>query len=195
MSTLAEILSSKSRAEVFRLLFGMGSPEYHVREIGRLSGLNEATVRQELRKLTRLGLLEMRRAGNRAYYRADVSHPLHVDIRRLVLKTAGLVEVLREPLTGKEIQFAFVFGSIARGTEGAASDVDLFVIGQVSLRQLSRLLMEVSATLGREINPHVMTVAEFVRRREAADHFLATVLGEPKLFVIGDEDELVSMGR
>lgn len=194
MSTLAELLSSRARAEIFRLLFGVGSAEFHVREIGRRSGLNEATVRQELRRLTRLGLVEVRRAGNRAYYQASRAHPLYPDIRSLVLKTAGLVEGLRESLAGQGIRFAFVFGSIAKGKEGADSDVDLFVIGPVTLRQLSGLLMEPSRQLGREINPHVMTVEEFVRRKRAADHFLTTVLREPKLFVIGDESDLVSMG-
>lgn len=111
MNALAELLSSRVKAEIFRLLFGLGPAELHVREIGRQSGLTEATVRQELRRLTRLGLVEVRRDGNRAYYRANSVHPLYPDIRNPVLKTAGLVDVLREALMDKRVRLAYVVGS------------------------------------------------------------------------------------
>jgi DNA-binding transcriptional ArsR family regulator len=194
MNTLAELLSSRVKAEIFRLLFGVVPRELHVREIERQSGLADATVRQELRRLSRLGVVESRRDGNRTYYRANIRHPLYPDIRSLTLKTNGLVGVLREALAHPGIRLAFVFGSVAAGAEKAESDIDLMVIGAVSLRQLSKLLSGVSAKVGREINPHVFTVEEFVRRKKARDHFVGTVSGAPKLFVIGSEDELEAMG-
>lgn len=194
MNTLTELLSSRVKAEIFRLLFGAAPRELHVREIERQSGLADATVRQELRRLSRLGVVESRPDGNRTYYQANRQHPLYPDIRNLVLKTDGLVEVLRDALASSEIKLAFVFGSIAAGTERAESDVDLIVIGGLSLRQLSKLLSGLSARIGREINPHVLTVEEFTRRKKAKDHFINSVLATPKLFVIGDEDELATMG-
>ena len=195
MNTLAELLSSRVKAEIFRLLFGAVTRELHVREIERQSGMADATVRQELKRLLRLGLVESRLDGNRTYYRANVHHPLYPDIRNLVLKTSGLVEALREALASVDIKLAFVFGSVAAGAESAESDIDLIVIGSLSLRQLSRLLSGVAARVGREINPHVFTVEEFTRRMKARDHFISTVLAAPKLFVIGNEDELTTMGR
>ncbi|MGE0128758.1 MAG: nucleotidyltransferase domain-containing protein [Blastocatellales bacterium] len=165
-----------------------------MREIERQSGLADATVRQELRRLSRLGVVESRRDGNRTYYRANIRHPLYPDIRGLTLKTSGLAGVLREALTHPGIRLAFVFGSMAAGAEKAESDVDLMVVGAVSLRQLSKLLSGVSAKVGREINPHVLTAEEFVRRKKARDHFVSAVSGAPKLFVIGSEDELEAMG-
>lgn len=194
MNTLAELLSSRVKAEIFRLLFGAAPRELHVREIERQSGLADATVRQELRRLSRLGVVESRRDGNRAYYRANIRHPLYPDIRGLTLKTNGLAGVLREALTHPGIRLAFVFGSVAAGAESAESDVDLMVIGAVSLRQLSKLLSGVATRVGREINPHVFTAEEFARRKKARDHFVSTVSGAPKLFVIGSEDELEAMG-
>ncbi|MGE3434942.1 MAG: nucleotidyltransferase domain-containing protein [Blastocatellales bacterium] len=194
MNTLAELLSSRVKAEIFRLLFGVAPCELHVREIERQSGLADATVRQELRRLSRLGVVESRRDGNRTYYRANIRHPLYPDIRGLTLKTSGLAGVLREALTHPGIRLAFVFGSMAAGAEKAESDVDLMVVGAVSLRQLSKLLSGVSAKVGREINPHVLTAEEFVRRKKARDHFVSAVSGAPKLFVIGSEDELEAMG-
>ncbi len=177
---LAELLSSRVKAEIFRLLFGVAPCELHVREIERQSGLADATVRQELRRLSRLGVVESRRDGNRTYYRANIRHPLYPDIRSLTLKTNGLVGVLREALAHPGIRLAFVFGSVAAGAEKAESDIDLMVIGAVSLRQLSKLLSGVSAKVGREINPHVFTVEEFVRRKKARDHFVSTVSGAPR---------------
>jgi DNA-binding transcriptional ArsR family regulator len=194
MNALAELLSSRVKAEVFRLLFGLTNRELHVRELERQSGLAVSTVRQELKRLTRLGLVEARRDGNRTYYRANARHPLYPDLRSLVLKTCGLVDVLRQALTHSDIQVAFVFGSLASGTDQAHSDVDLMVLGKAGLRQVGRLLSEVGAQLGREVNPHVMTPVEFAKRRGSGEHFVTTVLGSPRVFVLGDEDALEAVG-
>ena len=194
MNMLAELLSSQSRAEIFRLLFGPHNGELHVRELERQSGLADATVRQELKKLSRLGVVEARQDGNRTYYHANVAHPLYPDIRNLVWKTSGLTEVLSEALGEADIEVAFVFGSIASGTATASSDIDLMVIGPITLRQLGKRLSGLATKLGREINPHVLTGAEFARRQQARDHFLSTVLAAPKLFVIGGEYELAGLG-
>src|SRR5215468_2273292 len=195
MNTLADLLSSRVKAEIFRLLFGAIPRELHMREIERQSGLADATVRQELKRLLRLGVVESRLDGNRTYYRANIRHPLYTDIRNLVLKTSGLVETIREALASPDIKLAFVFGSVAASAEKAESDIDLIVIGSLSLRQLSRLLSGVAARVGREINPHVLTVEEFRRRMKARDHFVSTVMTAPKWFVIGNEDDLTTMGR
>lgn len=195
MNTLAEILSSGVKAEIFRLLFGPVDRELHVREIERQSGFADSTVRQELRRLARLGLITGRKDGNRLCYSANHAHPLYPDLRNLVLKTSGLVEVLREALQNPAITVAFVFGSIASQQDRPESDVDLMVIGRVGLRKLATLLSGVSVRLGREINPHTLTVEEFARRRAAREHFLTQILAAPKLFVLGTEHELEAMGR
>lgn|SRR5262245_47586989 len=195
MDNLNRLLSSRVKAEVFRLLFGPTVRELHVREIARQAHLNDATVRQELKRLAGMRLVAVRRDGNRAYYRAETDNPLYRDIRNLVLKTTGLVDVLRQALTRKPgIQAAFVFGSLAEGTEKPNSDVDLMVIGSMTLRQLSTLLDAPASKLGREINPHALTPEEFVQRKRSGEHFLSTVLRAPKLFVIGTEDELEKVG-
>jgi DNA-binding transcriptional ArsR family regulator len=195
MNMLAELLSSQGRAEIFRLLFGPGSCELHLRELERQTGLSEATLRQELKKLTRLGVVEARQDGNRTYYRAKAEHPIYPDIRNLVLKTSGLADMLREALGESGIRVAFVFGSIASGREKAESDVDLMVIGAITLRQLSRRLSGIVVKLGREVNPHVLTPEEFARRVRERDHFITSVLETPRLFVTGSEDELERLGK
>ena len=193
MSTLETLLSSRVKAEVLRLLFGVEARELHVRELERQSGLSVSTVRQELKRFAGLGLVVARPDGNRTYYRAQTEHPLFPDLRNVVLKTTGLVDVLRTALEGPGIQLVFVFGSVAEENAKARSDVDLLVIGTIGLRKLSRRLAQAAAALGREIDPHVLSASEFARRRRARDHFLTMVLAGPRLFVIGDEDELTGL--
>ncbi|MBI2458867.1 MAG: nucleotidyltransferase domain-containing protein [candidate division NC10 bacterium] len=189
MNALAELLSSRGRAEVFRLLFGLSDAPLHLREIQRRAGLSLGTIQQELRKLKRLGLLDSRADGNRLWYQANRGHPLYPEIHRLVLKTSGLVDVLRTTLKDPRIEWAFVFGSIARGEETAGSDVDLMVVGDLGLRGVTSLLSGVADQIGREVNPHVFRRAELMKRKSAGESFLIRILAEPKIFVVGDPRE------
>ncbi len=195
MDTLNTILSSRTRAEIFRLLFGTVEEELHLREIQRRSGLNDSTIRQELRKLLQLDLVKGRKDSNRIYYSGNRSHPLHPEIRNMVLKTVGLAQVLRDALQDERIEVAFVFGSVAEGKATADSDIDLFVIGDLGLRSLSELLSDTSEKIGREINPHVMNVSSFLKRVETGEHFVSSVIESQKLFIIGTENDLKAMGR
>jgi len=193
MNTLIEILSSRTRAEIFKLLFRQGEEELHIREIQRRTGLNDSTIRQELGKLLRLDLVIDRKDSNRLYYRANKSNPLYPDIRNLVIKTIGLVDIIRDALQDKRIQIAFVFGSISDGKESAGSDVDLLVIGRLGMRAVSGLLSGTADKIGREINAHVMTSDEIKKRYGVKEHFIVNVMKSPKLFIIGNEDDLRAM--
>ncbi len=195
MLTLRDIVSSKRKAEVFRLLFGDERHDYHLRELARQTGLALRTVQQELALLARAGLVTVRRDGNRVYYQANRANPVYGDLRSIVLKTAGLVSVLQDALRDHGIELAFVFGSLASGQATAKSDVDLMVIGAVGLRRVAHLLSGVTQKLGREINPYVLTKEDFTRRKRAADHFIVTILAAPRLYVIGSENELARLGQ
>ncbi len=197
---LAEILSSKVRAELFRLLFDSNTLKLHMREIERRSHLAIGTIQQDLKKLTGLDLVTSHRDGNRLYYRANPNHPLFHEVKNLVIKTTGAVPLLTEAfhskeVSQKEILIAFIFGSIARNEERAESDIDLMVIGTIGLRKISHLVSGMSEKLGREINPYVLTPKDFKKKLSIQDHFLTQVMSTKKLFIIGDENELEAMGR
>jgi predicted nucleotidyltransferase len=194
MNSLAKLVCSGVRAEIFRVLFGLGAGELHLREIQRQTGFAIGTVRQDIGKLVKLGLVTRRQDGNRVYYAANPYHPLVSEIRQLVLKTVGLADVLAVALKSESIRSAFVFGSLANGTAQPESDIDLMVIGNIGLRKISSLLAGVGNRLGREINPHVLSPAEFDRRVREHDHFLSSVLATPKIFVVGSEHDLEAMG-
>jgi len=195
MNTLAVLLSSRVRAEIFRILFGINQSEYHLRDIQRRSGLAIGTVRQEAKKLEKLGLIIKQQDGNRTYYRANENHSLYITLHTLVLKTSGLTEILQKALSIESIKFAFVFGSIASGKENANSDIDLFILGDIGLRSVSKLLKEPGQTIGREINPHIMTIDEFVNRNREKEHFVSSIVKSPKLMIIGTDHDLEGLGK
>jgi predicted nucleotidyltransferase len=195
MNLLAQLICSRARAEIFRVLFGLHRGEVHLREIQRRTGFALGTVRQDVEKLAKVGLLTRRKDSNRVYYAANETHPLVNDIRQLVLKTVGLTDVLAESLADDRIRCALVFGSVAAGTAGAESDVDLLVVGDIGLRKLSELLAGVGDQLGREINPCVLSPAEFAKRVRAKEHFVTSVMGSAKVFVKGSQRELGAMAE
>ncbi|MEI7435823.1 MAG: nucleotidyltransferase domain-containing protein [bacterium] len=195
MNILAQLVCSRVRAEIFRILFGLRGKDVHLREIQRQTGLALGTVRQDIEKLAKLGLVTRRKDGNRVYYAANETHPLASDIRQLVLKTVGLVDVLSAALANSPIRCAFVFGSVASGTTGAESDVDLMVIGEIGLRKVSELLSGVGDRLGREINPFVLRPVEFCKRVRENEHFVASLMKSEKLFAVGSKHELEAMAR
>ena len=195
MAELVDVVSSRVKAQILRLLFGLRRPELHLRELVRQSGLALGTVQQELVRLKRIELVTARKDGNRTYYQANSEHPIYRELVSLVLKTNGLIGVLQAALNDDNILVAFVFGSIARGEIQAKSDVDLMVVGSIGLRRLTNLLSGVAEKIGREINPHILMPAEVKERTLRQDHFLTSVLEAPKLFVKGTEDELAAMAR
>jgi len=179
---------------MLQLLFDGSGARLYVRDLQRRSGLALGTVRQELQQLVELDLVQAETDGNRVYYQANRAHPIYPDLCQIVMKTGGLTDMFRQVLQDKAIRTAFIFGSVGRAGEQAHSDVDLMVIGAVSLRQLSKWLSGVSGKIGREVNPHILTPEEFARRKKAKDHFLVSVLATPRLFIVGNEDELEAMG-
>ncbi len=132
-----------------------------------------------------------------AYYQANVDSPIFPDLRGLILKTAGLVDVLVEALKplAARLQLVFVYGSIASGTEQSDSDLDLMVVGKIAPADLAMPLRRARETLGREINPTVYSPAEFEKKRAAQDPFLSGVLAKPRLIVIGSADALGAASR
>ena len=193
MSVL-NVLFPQVRAEVLRLLFTDPGKELHLRELSRLSQLALGTLQAEVRKLAAAELIVARRDGNRLYYRANTSHPVFPELQGLALKTTGLREQLVAALAGLDgLRLAFVFGSQASGTAGAASDVDLLLVGSVGLRALAPRLRPVAEALGREINPHVLAPDTLSAKARSGDAFVTTVLAGPKLWIIGGADELGTM--
>lgn len=189
------LITSRGRRAILARTHLSPDREFYLRELVRLTRLAPRTVQREIDHLVEADLLTDRRDGNRRYLRANERHPLFGALREILLKSEGLVAVLQSALGNRGVEVAFVFGSMASGRAMAGSDVDLLIVGPLGLRESVRRLREVHDTIGREINPVVWTAEEFRSRLAAQDHFLDSVLREPRLMVLGDERKLGELGQ
>jgi predicted nucleotidyltransferase len=192
MASLAYHLFGQTRSAVLGALLLRPESSLHVRELARLTGASAGSLHRELRLLADLGLLLREEVGRQVHYRANTSHPVFPELAQLLRKTAGLVDVLRQALEplGAKVDLAFVYGSMASGTERAGSDVDLMVIGSATFGDLALALAPAQAALRREVNPTLFTRPEFEKGRAAAEGFFKSVMKGEKLWIKGGEDDL-----
>jgi len=191
--SLADALFTPVQQRVLRFLFGQPDRRFQSAEVIRLAKGGVGAVHRQLFRLEKAGLVEVTRAGNQKYYQARRESPVFAELHGLVAKTVGVVEPLRDALRGKAdlIRAAFVFGSIAKGSDHARSDIDLMVISdKLRYPDLFEALQEAESRLARPINPTVMNVADWRAKRRREDSFAARIATQPKLFVIGSDDAL-----
>ncbi len=195
--SLATELLGASRTAILSTLLLRPDDALHVRELARVTGISPGTLHRELRALLELGLLARRETGRQVFYSANRDAAVFKDLVSFLRKTAGLADVLKVALAplGDRIRIAFVYGSMASGSARMHSDVDVMVLGPVAFGEAVKALHPAQATIGREINPTVMSVAEFNRRRRERDGFVMSVLKAPKIWLIGDDDDFAKLGK
>ena len=191
--SLSELLfPNQYRRKVLALLLMNPQKWLHLRELARLTGASPGTLKKELDALVEAGLLKLQKVGNQTQFTANTEHPVYSDLSGLISKTTGLRDVLAvalEPLTA-QIEVAFVFGSVAKTTEGAQSDVDVMVIGEATFGQVVTAVYEAQLTLAREINPKVMSRAEWSEKKKAHNVFVQELMSKPQIFIVGSENDL-----
>ncbi len=193
---LSTLFGSEARVRVLALFMMHSASEFYLREIAQRTGLPVRAVERTVNSLTGIGLLQRQRRGNSVYFSVNRDYPILPELKALFLKTVGLGDRLREALAlADKVDIAFIFGSYAKNQEEIASDVDLFVVGQVSSRRLSATLADLEREIGREFNATAFTADELRARVRDGDHFTRAVLAGPKIFLIGDEDELERITR
>lgn len=190
-----EFMFSPYRRELLARLFLHPDEQFHVRELERMTGISAGSLHRELKAMADSGLLLREKVGNQVFYRPDTECPIYEELAAIFRKTMGLALVLQDALTklSDRIEFAFVFGSMASGRQKAGSDVDICVLGKVSLLDVVKALLPAKETLRREMNPVVMTVGKFLQQSVKQDRFVTRVIGEPKVFVLGKEDDLAEL--
>ncbi len=192
MTTLSSILFSDYRSRVLGLLLLHPERSYYLREIALLTSTIPGTLKRELDKLNEVGLLTVKKVGNQNHYQANRECPIYEDLANILRKTSGLVDVLMGGLLplSKNIQNAFVFGSVASGNVNAKSDIDLMLIGDLTYAEVVSLMHPLQEQLGREINPKIFTVKEWQKLMQDNGAFIHDVLSKTKLFIIGNEQQL-----
>jgi len=188
---LEKLFGSKIRAKVLGWFFTHSEERYFVRQLAQLIKEDPTNISRELSRLERLGILLSEEEGNLKYYRVNKGCPFFGELRGLVLKTVGVAGTLKEALQGVEgIKGAFIYGSFAHGSEGANSDVDLILIGELDQNVLDEVISEVEKRLGRTVNYILYTPEEFAEKSKEKGGFLAEVLRDRKIMLIGSEGEL-----
>jgi len=191
MERIAATLFGKTRRAVLARLFLEPQREYRLRELARLAGISAGPVQQELRQLVAADLALRRESGAQVTYRANTASPVFDELRALVEKTSGIEQLLRRALepAARRIRLALIYGSIARGTNRATSDLDLLVVGSLGFEELLRLLGPAEKRIGREVSPRLYSEQEFRARRRRGDRFLAAVLRGPRVMLLGALDD------
>jgi len=189
MRTLSSIdaLFPKTRQAILAATLLEPQKWWYMRELAKHLNLTASTLQRELDSLVRGGILRKRREGKHVYFQPATDSPVFEDLRGLLLKTAGLAEVIRtalEPFTDR-IQWAFIYGSMAKTEERAASDVDLMIIGRVGLAEISSPLRKIEQRLGRAVNPTIYTSDQFAGKVKANQQFIGEVLRSKKIFLLG----------
>ena len=194
-TSLVDALLTRTQQRVLGILFGQPQRSFYANELIRAAGTGSGAVQRELTRLTESGLIQRTRIGQQTHFQANGQSPLFGELRSIVLKTVGLAEPLRDalkPLRAR-VRAAFVFGSVAKGTDQAGSDIDLMVIADdLTTGDLFRTLEPATKALGRPVNPTVYTLAEFHRGLRARNAFLTRTMDGPRVWVIGSEDDLAS---
>lgn len=195
-TSLADVLFGRTRSGVLALLYGHADQRFYLRQIARQMNASAGAVQRELENLARVGLVIRTSLGNQVFYQANVKGPVFSEMHALVNKTLGAFRVLQaalQPLS-KKILIAFLYGSMARQEEKDGSDIDLMIVGSVTLEEVLVVLANAERLLGRAVNPTVYSVQEFKAKLKAQNHFLTSVLRGKKVFLIGEEDELRKVG-
>jgi len=189
---LSRILFGKTRRSILALLFSHTDDAFYLRQIVRITGAGQGAVQRELAKLTSSGLITRKIMGKQIYFQANPNCPVFDEIRKLIIKTVGYSDILKAALSPFEdrIRVAFIYGSVARGEEKKSSDVDVLIIGDVDFSDIISAFQASQKMLGREINPTVYPITEFNIKIRKGHHFLAQVIDKPKVFLVGDENEL-----
>jgi predicted nucleotidyltransferase len=194
-ASLADALFSTTQQRVLALLFGQPDRSFYATELIGLAGAGSGAVQRELARLEQSGLVTVRRLGTQKHYQADPGSPLFSEICGIVQKTVGLAEPLRSALAplAPNILAAFVYGSVAKRQDTAASDIDLMVISDtVRYADLYAALEAAAGRLGRPVNPTVYTRKQLAKRRQEDTAFVKRVLGQPKVWLIGSDDVLTA---
>lgn len=195
--SLGAALFSESQSKLYVWLFGQPERAFHLNELRRLTGLGSASLQRELKRLESSGLIDAQAVGNLRRFQANPRSPVYAELLALTRKTLGIVPLLREALQPlqPDMQAAWIYGSVAKQTDTARSDIDVMVVGIDLLpSQVLARLEPAEALLGRKINPSCYTPEEFQRRRAEPDSFVNRVLSQPMLQLIGDAHEPERVG-
>ncbi|MGK2905873.1 MAG: nucleotidyltransferase domain-containing protein [Desulfuromonadales bacterium] len=190
---MGEALFTKTQRQILGLLFGHSDKSYYAKEIVRFAGVGVGSVQRELEKLSAAGLLTIEYIGNQKHYQANVKSPIFDELKGIVQKTFGLADILKDALSDCQniIDLAFIYGSVAKKTDHAGSDIDILLVSdQFSYSAALELFAALESRVGRPVNPTIYNSKEFQQKIASDNSFVTRVIQQPKIFLIGTEDDI-----
>ncbi len=185
-TAIGDALFTKTQQKVLGLLYGKPEQSFYLNEIVRLAGMGKGSVNRELLKLVSAGLLTVSKQGNQNHYQANASNPIFSELKLIVQKSFGIVDVIKSSLSFllPKLDMAFIYGSVAKQSEHAGSDIDLMLVGDdLSYSEVMGLLDNAEQQLARTINPTLLTAIEFEKRITEGQSFLTRVMEQPKIWL------------
>jgi predicted nucleotidyltransferase len=184
--TIGDALFTKTQQRVLSLLYGKPDQSFYLNEVVRIAGVGKGAVSRELLKLVNAGLLTISKQGNQNHYQANANNPIFNELKQIVQKSFGVVDVIKASLSTllPQLEMAFIYGSIAKDSEHAGSDIDVMLVGKkLSYGEVMELLDNAEQQLARTINPTLLTPEEFEKRITTGQSFLTRVMEQPKLWI------------
>jgi predicted nucleotidyltransferase len=189
--SISDVLFSGVQQRVLGLLFGQPDRSFYANEIERLGMTGRGALERELKRMTVSGLITMTVIGRQKHYQANRNSPIFQELRGIILKTFGLSDVLRVALSkyADAIRLAFIYGSVAKGTDKATSDIDVMVVAEgLTYSHLFEALTKAEEALGRKVSPTLYSPEDFLKKMRGHNHFVTRVLSQPRIVLLGHED-------
>jgi predicted nucleotidyltransferase len=191
--SISDVLFSGVQQRVLGLLFGQPDRSFYANEIARIGMTGRGALQRELERMTSSGLITLTPIGRQKHYQANRNSPIFQEVRGIVLKTFGLADVLRAALTSSShtVRAAFIYGSVAKGSDSAKSDIDVMVVADgMTYSDLFETFAAAEEMLGRKVNPTLYEPEDFAKRLRDDNHFVTRVIDQPKIMLIGDENDI-----
>lgn len=188
-----DALFTKTQQKVLALLYGRPEQSFYLNEIVRHANMGRGTVNRELECMHAAGILTTKTQGNQNHYQANIACPIFAELKAIVQKTFGITETVRAALAPlwENITCAFIYGSIAKGTEKAGSDIDLMIIAEkLSYAEVMELLTAAEVELGRSIHPVLYTRKEWMKRLKEKNAFVTRITKQDKHWIKGSEHDI-----
>ncbi|MBW6509667.1 MAG: nucleotidyltransferase domain-containing protein [Desulfuromonadales bacterium] len=193
---ISNALFTNTQQQVLRLLFGQPDKSFYSKELVDKAGIGTGTVHRELGKLSGAGLLTVKNIGNQKHYQANPDSPIYEELKGIVRKTFGISKLLYEVLAPHQnsIRLAFIYGSVAKGSDSTTSDIDLMLISdKITYPDLLVSFADLENELGKKISPTIYSVEEFRNKRDSKNSFVTRVINQPKIILIGSENDIETM--
>lgn len=182
------ITKSKIRQRIILLFLYNQNKEFYLSEIAKKVGTSPGTAQRELNRLLDNDFISFKKMANLSIYSLNKRYSLLKEIEAIVQKTFGIEVQLKNELSRFDnLEYAFIFGSYARGGFKSDSDIDLFLIGNAGEDEIVEVVQKIEEIINREINYHFTSKLEFLDRSK--EKFFYKEIIKDYTWLIGDEDE------